>query len=246
MNRAWRILVFCSIALGCATASATSVHAEFMAELYGGGSFTNHADVDITSPSFGGTSITLQGVKFDTSWTVGGRVGYWFKEFGNLGAFGVGLDVFSFKANSDQQIVQVKIGGATLGPFQIPANDISTIAIGFDVLRFRLHLAKSDEFQQGRIQPYLSAGPAVFITETTDRGLVFPADQSSTKASLGLKAGAGLNVHITPAWSLFGEYRFTHFTSEATYTNRLFFVSEITTKTDLNTHHVVGGISFHF
>ncbi|HEU0067988.1 MAG TPA: outer membrane beta-barrel protein [Nitrospiraceae bacterium] len=235
------------MAVCCAVASASPVQAEFVAELYGGGSFTNNADVNLTSPSFGGTAITFQGVKFNTSWTVGGRVGYWFKELGGLGAFGVGLDVFTFRANSGQQNVQLNIAGSSLGTFQIASIDISTVAIGFDVLRFRLHLAKSDEFQQGQIQPYMSAGPALFVTETTDGGNIFPANQSSTKTSVGVKAGAGLNVHITPAWSLFGEYRFTHFTSEPTFiSGPPFVVSEITTETDFNTHHAVGGISFHF
>jgi opacity protein-like surface antigen len=246
MNDTRRILQICSLAVCCVVAPASPLHAEFVADLYGGGSFTNNADVDLTS-SLGGTAITLQGVKFDPSWTVGGRVGYWFKEVGELGAFGVGLDVFTFRANSDQQDVQLNIGGSSLGTFRIAPIDTSTVAIGFDVLRFRVHLAKRDEFQQGQIQPYVSVGPALFITETSDGGNIFPANQSSTKTSVGVKAGAGLNVHLTPAWSLFGEYRFTHFTSDATFhTSAPFAPSQITTNTDLNTHHVVGGISFHF
>jgi len=238
------LLHICSIAVCYTVFSASLVQAEFVAELYGGGSFTQNADVDITS-NLGGPSITLQGVKFNASWTAGGRLGYWFKEVGNLGAFGIGIDVFAFQPEADRQTAQLNIGGAGLGPFQIGSIKMSTIAIGFDVLRFRLHLAKSDEFQQGRVQPYVSVGPALFITETSDENFS-PANQSSTKTSVGVKAGAGLNVHIAPAWSLFGEYRFTHFNSEATFTNTFFGVSEITTRTDLNTHHVVGGISFHF
>lgn len=245
MNNARYVLLICSVAVCCVVAPANPVQAEFVAELYGGGSFTNNADVDISS-SLGGSSITLQGVKFDTSWTVGGRFGYWFKEFGGLGAFGVGLDVFTFRPESERQTVQLSIGGASLGPFQIGSIEMSTVAIGFDVLRFRLHLAKTEELQQGRIQPYASAGPALFITKTSDENM-FPANQSPTKTSVGVKAGAGLNVHITPAWSLFGEYRFTHFTSEATFaTGPPIVPSEITTKTKVNTHHLVGGISFHF
>ena len=248
MSDARRILQICSIAVCCVVAPGNPVQAEFVAELYGGGSFTNKADVDFTSPSFGGTRITFQGVKFDTSWTVGGRVGYWFKEVGELGAFGVGLDAFTFRANSDRQDVQLNIGGSNLGTFQIGSIDTSTVAIGFDVLRFRVHLVKSDEFQQGQIQPYVSVGPALFISETSNEN-VFSANQSSTKTSPGVKAGAGLNVHITPVWSLFGEYRFTHFTSEATFHSLPPFggpTPQITTNTDLNTHHAVGGISFHF
>jgi opacity protein-like surface antigen len=245
MTEARRILQIGSIAVCWVVALASPLQAEFVAELYGGGSFTNNADVDL---SVGGATGTFQGVKFDSTWTVGGRVGYWFKEVGELGAFGVGLDAFTFRANSDQQDVQLNLGGSSLGTFRIAPIDTSTVAIGFDVLRFRLHLAKRDEFQQGQIQPYASVGPALFITETSDGGNIFPANQSSTNTSVGVKAGAGLNVHLTTAWSLFGEYRFTHFTSDATFHSTLPFAppSQVTTNTDLNTHHVVGGISFHF
>lgn len=246
MHDAKDISRICSIAVAlCLLAPVPPAQAEFVAEFYGGGAFTNSADVDVTS-SLGGSGITLQGVQFKTSWTAGGRAGYWFKEVGELGAFGMGLDVFSFRPEAERQSVQLGIGGSTLGPFQIGSIEISTVAIGFDVLRFRLHLAKSEELKHGRIQPYVSAGPALFITKTSDEN-IFPSNQSSTKTSVGVKAGAGLNVHLTPAWSLFGEYRFTHFTSEATsHSVPPFAASEITTATDLNTHHIVGGISFHF
>lgn len=245
MNDARRILQICSIAVCFVAASVSPVQAEFVAELYGGGSFTNNADVNI--PSSDGNDITFHDVKFNTSWTAGGRVGYWFKEIGDLGAFGVGLDVFAFQPEAERQTVQFSIGGADLGPFQMGSMKMSTIAIGFDVLRFRLHLAKSGEFLRGRLQPYVSVGPALFITETSDEN-IFPITQSSTKTSVGVKAGAGLNVHLTPAWSVFGEYRFTHFTAEATSMFRSFGggLTEFTTKTDLNTNHVVVGISFHF
>ena len=231
----------------CCAALAAPAKAEFVAELYGGGSFTNNADLDISSPASGGTELTFHDVKFNTSWTAGGRVGYWFKEIGGLGAFGMGLDVFAFQPEAERQTAEVSIGGASLGAFEIGSIKKSTVAIGFDVLKFRLHLAKSQELQQGRLQPYVSAGPAIFITETSDENFL-PFNQSSTKTTLGLKVGAGLNVHLTPAWSLFSEYRFTHFTSEVTSTIPSFGGgrTEFTTTTDLNTHHVVGGLSFHF
>lgn len=238
------ILRICFLAVGYVVAP-TIGQAEFVAELYGGGSFTSNADVEVTS-NLGGPSIALQGVNFNTSWTAGGRFGYWFKEVGGLGAFGMGLDVFAFQPEADRQTVQLSIGGTDLGPFQMGSIKMSTVAIAFEVLRFRLHLAKSDELPQGRVQPYLSVGPALFITETSTEN-VFPANQSSTKASLGVKAGAGVNVHITPTWSLFADYRFTHFASEATFhTAPPLASSENRIKTDLNTHHVVGGVGFHF
>jgi opacity protein-like surface antigen len=235
-----------SVVVLCALCFSRPAQAEFVGELYGGGVFTGKANVTDTS-SLGATA-TLQGVKFDASGTIGGRIGYWFDAVGPSGAFGVGLDVFSFRSNLNQQTVPVTFSGAggsgsgtaTLAPFTI-----STVGIGFDLLRFRLNLAKSDEFQNGRVQPYFSVGPALFVTKLSDTGNFTPANQSASNTALGVKVGMGLNFHVNKALSLFGEYRFTHFTPEATFQERT--VSSIETlKTDQNTHHLVGGIAFHF
>jgi len=122
----------------------------------------------------------------------------------------------------------------------------STLGIGFDVLRFRFHLLKSEELPNGRIQPYVSAGPAIFITEVSDSTNFAPANQDAKHTSVGVKAGAGVHVQLPWALSVFGEYRFTHFTPEAQFQDTTFLVSQETLKTNLNTHHLVGGIAFHF
>lgn len=226
---------------------AQPVSAEFVGELYGGGAFTNNASVTDTS-SLGATA-TFQGVKFDASGTVGGRIGYWLDEVGSLGAFGVGLDIFTFRTNLDQQTVLRTItapGAQITGTGIIQPINISTVGIGFDLLRFRLHLDKSDEFQNGRVQPYFSVGPALFMTNISDTTNYRPVNQSKNNTALGVKVGAGLNVYVTKALSLFGEYRFTHFNAEGTFQSTTLPASQETLKTDLNTHHLVGGIAFHF
>ena len=226
---------------------AQPVSAEFVGELYGGGAFTNKASV--TDVSSLGVTRTFQGVKFDASGTVGGRIGYWFDEVGSLGAFGVGLDVFSFRSNLNRQTVFVTVsgpGGSASGTTTLDPFNISTIGIGFDLLRFRLHLDKSDEFQNGRMQPYFSVGPALFMTKISDTNTYAPANQSASNTALGVKVGAGLNFHVNKVLSLFGEYRFTHFTAEGQFQERTPPTSIETLKTDQNTHHLVGGIAFHF
>lgn len=223
------------------------VSAEFVGELYGGGTFTDRANV--TDASSLGATATFQGVKFDASGTAGGRIAYWLDEVGSIGAFGMGLDVFTFRTNVNQQTVSTTI---TSPGVQLKVNrtiqpiNISTVGIGFDLLRFRLHLEKSEEFQSGRVQPYFSVGPALFITNLSDTTNYRPVNQSKNNAVVGVKVGAGLNVYMTKTLSLFGEYRFTHFNTEGTFQATTPPVSQETLKTDLNTHHLVGGIAFHF
>ena len=245
MRRLGQAFGVSSVAVGvlCLTLFSRPVQAEVVGELYGGGAFTNSANVTDTS-SLGFTG-TFQNIKFDTSGTVGGRIGYWFDEVGSLGAFGVGLDVFHFRANADQQTVPVTVAGFS-GTGTIQPINLSIVGIGFDLLRFRLHLDKSDEFQNGRVEPYFSVGPALFITNISDTTNYSPANQSASNTALGVKVGAGLNFHVTKALSLFGEYRFTHFNAEGTFQDTTPPASQETLKTDLNTHHLVGGIAFHF
>ena len=245
MRRLRYVFGLCSVAVGvfCLTLSIHPAQAEIVGEIYGGGAFTNSANV--TDASSLGATATFQGVKFDASGTLGGRMGYWFDEVGSLGAFGVGLDVFHFNANVGRQTVPVTVGSFS-GAGTLQPVDLSTVGIGFDLLRFRLHLDKSAEFKNGRVQPYFSVGPALFITKLSDTNNYSPVNQSKSNTALGVKVGAGLNFQVTKAISLFGEYRFTHFNAEGTFQDTAPPASQETLKSGLNTHHLVGGISFHF
>jgi opacity protein-like surface antigen len=62
---------------------------------------------------------------------------------------------------------------------------------------------------------------------------------SETDTSFGIKAGLGAAFSIHKNVALFGEYRFTHFSPDVE-------VSGVKVETNLNTHHLIGGISFRF
>jgi len=230
----------------CLLLLAQPVGAEFVAELYGGGSFTDNADVIVNSST--GATIRVKDVTFNSSGTIGGRVNYWFDEVRSIGAFGVGLDVFHFRAYADQQRIALTAAVGTTqltGSTSIQPVDISNVGIGFDLIRFRLHLDKNDQFRNGRIQPYFSVGPALFLTTITDTRNYTPNHQSTSDASLGVKVGTGLNFNVTKNLSLFGEYRFTHFKTDATLQSTT-LASQEALKTTIDTHHLVAGIAFHF
>jgi opacity protein-like surface antigen len=230
-----RIVLFLTLALPAVA------QAEFEASLYGGGSFTNSADATLDAP---GANLRFIGVGFNSSGTLGGKVGYWFKELPNLNAsYGIGLDVFSFSANLDRQTVPATLNGAS-GTGTFSAIDIGVLGIGLDLVKFRLHLNKDDQFPNGRVQPYATLGPAIFRTSVKDSGNNFaPGGQKDTSTSLGVKLGLGLQYYLTKDVGLFGEYRFTHAGAEGSFVDT---GVPGTLKTDLNTHHLVFGGSFHF
>jgi len=218
------------------------VSAEFYADLYTGAVFTKNTDLTIASNL--GSTATYQNLQVNNSWTAGGRAGYWLEGQDWLG---FGLDVFFFHVKAPNQMVPVT-GLAATGTTLAPADwSLPVIGIGFDVLRLRAPLLRSEEFTHGRLQPYLSAGPALFVTwAETPWNIVQPKGQHDTDVALGAKAEGGVTFLVTKTVGLFTEYRFTHFTSKLNYQNTTSAPASETYKTTWDSHQVIGGISFRF
>lgn len=218
------------------------VSAEFYADLYTGAVFTKNTDLTIASSL--GSTATYRNLQVNNSWTAGGRAGYWLEGQDWLG---FGLDVFFFHVKAPNQMVPVT-GLAATGTTLAPADwSLPVIGIGFDVLRLRAPLLRSDEYTHGRLQPYLSAGPALFVTwAETPWNIVQPKGQHDTDVALGAKAEGGVTFLVTKTVGLFTEYRFTHFTSKLNYQNTTSAPASETYKTTWDSHQVIGGISFRF
>jgi opacity protein-like surface antigen len=218
------------------------VSAELYADLYTGAVFTKNTDLTIASNL--GSTATYQNLQVNNSWTAGGRAGYWLEGQDWLG---FGLDVFFFHVKAPNQMVPVT-GLAATGTTLAPADwSLPVIGIGFDVLRLRAPLLRSEEFTHGRLQPYLSAGPALFVTwAETPWNIVQPKGQHDTDVALGAKAEGGVTFLVTKTVGLFTEYRFTHFTSKLNYQNTTSAPASETYKTTWDSHQVIGGISFRF
>src|SRR6266480_6985317 len=73
-----------------------------------------------------------------------------------------------------------------------------------------------------------------------------PNDQSNTDTSLGLKAGIGATWFVTQNMGVFGEYRFTHFSPEFEFQNTFPGNTKLKVHTDINTNHLLIGVSFRF
>lgn len=230
------IRIVCLLTIIALVQKPDLVRAEWYADIYGGGAFTTKHNVESALPGF---TVTAHEVKFDTSGTVGGRAGVWLDRIPWLG---VGLDVFHFDPTiGGGQTVEITAPGLN-ATTTIQTINVSVLGLGFDVLRLRLPLLQGDEFPHGRLQPYVTAGPALFWTRAKDTtNLGPPANQSNTDMSVGVKVAAGTSYQLTPLIGLFGEYRFTHFEAQHEFTGLVQQLSET-----FNTHHLIGGLSFRF
>jgi hypothetical protein len=173
----------------------------------------------------------------------GGRAGYWTEYVG------LGLDVFHFQPDiGSHNFTGSDPSGVIFGfPVTVTGSgrvDINVTAITLDFL-FRLPLLTSEAFPNGRLQPYLTVGPGLFITEVKAEiegefnGQPFSGSRNETDTSFGVQAGVGVAFSVHRNVALFGEYRFTHFSPDVE-------VGGIKIETNLNTHHLIGGISFRF
>ena len=236
--------------LGFLLITTTEVKAELMTELYGGDGFTQKHNASVNLPD-AGISGTHKSLKFDSAATIGGRAIYWINKLPYLG---VGLDASHFFGPDQKKQISVtqlciEGFGCSTSPETIKKFNNNVTVIGLDIM-LRYPLFVSDQFTKGRLQPYLSAGPAAFFTTLKDTDNFIPAGQTSTYTSLGIKAGAGFMLFFTKSIGAFIEYRGTNFKVEDQYNNAK-IVNDITLgrtigNATFNMRAIVGGVSLSF
>jgi len=106
--------------------------------------------------------------------------------------------------------------------------------VGFDTEP----LLRSPEFPKGRLQPYFTVGPTPFVVQAEDSANFLPPDQSYTDTSVRVKVGAGVTWSLLRNIEIFGEYRPEFQLRDGP--------EPVTLESDVNTHQIVGGISFRF
>jgi len=228
------------LALGAVLCAAgTHAQAEWDVALYAGASHTPKSDVTIVVGSASGPADhTFHDVKWDRSAEFGLHGGYWF------GWYGVGADVFRFDADIPTQNVNVTIQGTT-SPVTLQAIDVAVTAVALDFVRLRYRAFVSEARPNGLLQPYVSAGPTFFRTAVTNRGNGELTTKTATDTTVGYKLGAGLAWQMLPSTALFAEYRFTHFRTEPSLQGAI-TGANVPVRFDLNTHHLIAGISVRF
>ena len=240
--RAPRTAIVAAVALAAVLAWAPRpAAAEWFADLFAGVSLTQDADLRLNDKAIG--PGTFEDVEFDAALSWGGRFGRYFDA---LPFLGVGVDYFQFSPYIGPQsasfhgcIYQDGCGGAGKGG---PGSfDVTVHSISVDLM-LRLPLLKSEEAPQGRVQPYLTVGPPLFITTITPRNtLSFKNQEGDTAITFGFKAGAGVAVQVASNLMLFGEYRFTHVSPDVDLRDAN--LARTGLGTDLDTHSALIGLS---
>jgi len=229
------LVLAASIGLGDRPAAA-----EWFADIFGGISFTQSRDLKLDDSGIG--RGTFEDVEFDKSLAYGGRFG---RYFDSLPFLGLGVDFFRFTPYVGPQSVQLRgcffPGGCGTGRGGTGSFEVETTALSVDLM-LRLPLLRTPDAPGGRIQPYLAAGPPLYITTITPRHTRnFRNHDSDTDLSFGYKVAAGLAVYVYKNLAVFGEYRFTHTSPEVELRDAN--LNRTTLRTDLDTHSALFGLS---
>jgi len=91
----------------------------------------------------------------------------------------------------------------------------------------------------GALQPYIFAGPTVFITKFDFDVTGAGGSDVSVDANLGFTAGTGVTYMFTKNFGVFGEYRFT-------YNRPSLTITDVKIEPKLNSHHLLGGVTLRF
>jgi hypothetical protein len=201
------------LALGLSAVAVRPASAEWFLEAYGGVSMTADADVTIRNGQ------TLDDtVSFDTEGMGGGRLGFWLD---GLRWLGLAADVSYFAPSGQGSTVETRLEVIPLTP----------------LLMLRLPLLTSSEFPNGRLQPYLAAGPGFFMTSVKVDVPGLPEESTDWQFEIGADARVGITFMITPGFGTFVEGRYTVFSTDP---------GGRSTEFDIETVHVAGGISIRW
>lgn len=203
-------LAVCLITM-CLATPLTAL-AEWSFEAYVGGVFMPDGEAN--------TQAMRSDLETDTTYLIGGRLGYWLGVFPYLG---VALDASYLTSELSAQDA-------------VEDADLNRVPLS-GLVMLRLPVWRSSAIPQGRVQPYVAAGPTLVVSQLDT------TDVDATSEDVGLDARAGLNLRLTGTVGLFAEYRLTYV--DQTFTFDRDGVRSVL-DTDPSTHHLIGGISLRF
>jgi hypothetical protein len=207
--------------LGCCTAVCVLLlfshpaGAERFADLMVGFSFSEDKTLTLTSSSESRTGEP----KFDTSYTVGYRMGYW-SEYDPFLGVSLGVDYTTIEDNDSL--------------------DISVLSFS-PLVMIRVPLLPSSKYPRGEWLPFAAVGPGLFISKIKIPSL--DVDYEDQRFDIGLDVRAGIKKMVAPAWAVNLEYRFFWF--EPSYED--FIMGEaVKAEIDIYNHSIMLGVSYNF
>lgn len=192
-------------------AAVRPVAAEWFLDVYGGGAFTGDVDVEVRD------TVTVDDkVKLDEELTGGGRIGYWF-----LPWLGAALDVSYFAPAGNTNGVETRL-------------EVLPISA---LVMFRAPLFSSPGFPYGRLQPYVGAGPSLFVTRVKVDAPSLGERLSESRVEVGGDLRGGVAFLFTPNFGVFIEGRYTFFSTNP---------GGRSTEFDVETVHALGGVTLRW
>jgi outer membrane protein with beta-barrel domain len=210
MTVLWGVLV-----LLVSAAAVPPAAAEWFVDVYGGGAFTGDVDVTIRD-----TTTVDDRVKLDDELTGGGRLGYWFDTLG-LPWLGAALDVSYFAPAGNRPAVETRL-------------EVLPISM---LVMFRAPLFSGPGFPHGRLQPYLGAGPSLFVTRVKIDAPSLGERLSESQLEVGGDLRGGVAFMFTPNFGVFVEGRYTFFSMNP---------GGRSTEFDVETVHALGGVTLRW
>ena len=214
---------------------------------------TGDSDLEIRQSDPGGnTNLTFFDVEWEDNSLSGPSARYTTVRVGYFLAgkpwMGVAVEFMHFKVFAEVQR-SVRVTGTNEGvpidavqPMDaivdryIVGNGVNFITASFLA---RKRLKRSEEYPDGRLQPYVGvgAGPTLLYTQSTvnDKKRSGPYEFGS----IGLAALGGVQVQLSRRWDLFAEHK-------RTYTQANGSIDDGSSRTDLHTNHYTAGAGLHF
>ena len=227
--------------------------AEFYLAGYLGASMNEYHDVvlaDDVAFGPGGVRLRMKEVKLEASFSRGGKLGYWFGRFPNLG---IEVDAYNY---NPVIVAQSRLSMGTLRGRSVPyetkvkIGDVSGVdratvrveGIGF-LLMGRLRFRQSADFPNGRLQPYAGVGPGLFLEEFQFKPV---SNRNVNLTQVGFQGIGGVRYFFHRNVAAFAEYKFNYVDAPVRYDAFGTGARSTSYSTAISSHHLSGGVALHF
>jgi opacity protein-like surface antigen len=212
-------LALCGFGGGLFGPGAAPARAQVTVSAYLGGSRTHNSDLRIRHAARG-TDAVFHGVGWraeplEAPWYYGFKVGGFLRARPN---WGVELDFTHYKvfAKTDRTVrVSGTWDGAPVDESARMDARVQEFAISHGVNTLALNVlyrwptgARTPAFPFGRVQPYVGAGPALYILHPENRVNDRPNDQKYQTSGVGWQALAGMRYGLSRRLTAFGEAKY--------------------------------------